>query len=163
MAKPTGYTRLQVRLHWIIALLIIAQFVLNEGIENAWDKIEKGGAMEFSPLVAAHVGGGILILLLALWRISVKIKLGSPALPENEPKWQKIAAHATHGFLYLLLILIPLSGLSAWFGGILPAAEAHEFLAGALMFLVALHFAAAMYHHFVLKTDILRRMLKGQS
>ncbi len=162
MPKPTGYTRRQIRLHWIIVLLVIVQFVLHEPMSDAWELIGKGESVAFSPLVASHVFGGILILLLTLWRVSIKIKRGSPALPENEPKAQQIAAHATHGILYLLLILLPLSGMSAWFGGILPAADAHGVMRIVLLVVVGLHFLAAIYHHFVLKTDVMRRMLKPE-
>jgi cytochrome b561 len=142
--------------------MIGGQFLAHEGIEGAWDKVEKGLEVTYSPLVAGHVFGGLAILLLAVWRISIKIKRGSPALPESEPKIQKIAAHATHGILYLLMLLVPISGAVAWFGGVMPAADGHEVMTSILLFVVALHFVAALYHHFYLKTDILRRMLRRE-
>ena len=162
MPKPAGYTRIQISLHWVIAILIAAQFLLHEPMEAAWRIAAKGGTPEFDPIVAAHVFGGILILLLAIWRIALKIKRGSPAFPAGEPRWQKIAASASHGILYLLMILIPASGISAWFLGVLPAAEAHEVMGTILLLVVALHFIAALYHRFILKSGVMERMLRAE-
>jgi len=163
MSKPLGYTRTQIGLHWAIALVIAEQFLLNEPMSEAWDLVEKGQVPSFTLMVFGHVAGGVLVLLLAIWRISIKVKRGSPDLPENESKLQKILAHATHGFLYLLMILVPVSGLSAWFGGIEAAADGHEVLTTVLLILIALHFAAALYHRFVLKSGVMERMLKPES
>lgn len=162
MAKPTGYTRFQIVLHWGIAVVIAAQFLLADGMETSWDMIEKGQVPAFSFGATAHVTGGILVLLFSIWRMAIKIRRGSPALPESEPRIQKIAAHATHGILYLLLILVPASGLGAWFGGVMSSADAHEVLTTILLIVVGLHFAAAIYHHFILKSNILRRMLRAE-
>ena len=84
MPNPTGYSRLQIRLHWIITILIVAQFVFHESIAEAWDVFTKTGATEFSPLVASHVFGGMAILLLVLWRLAVRFKRGAPLPPESE-------------------------------------------------------------------------------
>jgi cytochrome b561 len=162
MAKPTGYTRTQIALHWIIFLLIACQFLLHEWIADAWDQVGKGMTPAFSPLVAAHVFGGILVFLLALWRISIKIKRGSPALPDNESRLQQIIAHATHGLLYLLMLLLPLSGMAAWFGGIGAAAEGHEIMTTVLLILVGLHFLGALYHRLILKSGVMERMLRPE-
>ena len=47
----------------------------------------------------------------------------------------------------------------AWFGGVAPAAQAHNVLKVVLLGLVALHVGAALYHHLILKHDVLRRMI----
>lgn len=158
MPNPTGYSRLQIRLHWIITALIALQFVLHEPIAAAWDVYAKGGEIQFSPLVAVHVFGGIAVLLLVLWRLSVRLKRGAPPPPEAEHPALKIAAHLSHWVLYVLMILMPVSGAVAWFGGIQQAATSHFYMKFALLGLVGLHVVAALFHQFVLKTNLMQRM-----
>ncbi|WP_421855362.1 cytochrome b [Oricola sp.] len=158
MAAPSGFTATQIRLHWIVFILIVAQYVLHEGISQAWDAVERGQPAGFNPIVASHVLFGILVLALTLWRLTIRTRRGAPPPPEDEPAVLKLAASATHFALYALLILMPLSGLAAWFGGAEMAAEAHETMRIVLLALVALHVGGALYHHFILKTDVLTRM-----
>lgn len=68
------------------------------------------------------------------------------------------AAHWGHLALYALMILMPLSGLAAWFGGLEAAAEVHEAMKPLLLILVAVHVAAALWHQFWLKDGLLLRM-----
>ncbi|MEV8465727.1 cytochrome b/b6 domain-containing protein [Fluviibacterium sp. DFM31] len=163
MASPTGYSRAQIRLHWIVAGLIVLQFVLHESISDAFDMAMEGRQIAFNPLVAQHVAGGVLIGLLVLWRLVLRLRRGAPPPPENEHPLLKLAAHATHWTFYALMLMLPVSGAVAWFGLVEPAAETHEFLKAILMLLVLLHVAAALYHQFVLKTDVLMRMKKPQA
>jgi len=158
MSAPKGYSRAQIALHWIVAVLIVPQFVLHDGIAAAWDKVEDGIAVGFDPLVAGHVIGGIAILALAIWRLALRARRGAPPPPEAEHPALKLVAKATHGGLYLLLVLMPVSGLAAWFGGVEPAAEAHETMKVVLLALVALHVVGALYQQFVLKTNLMERM-----
>ncbi len=158
MSKPNGYSRLQIRLHWIIFGLIALQYIFAETIEDAWEVFIKGGTVEFSPLIAAHVFGGMAIMLLVLWRLAVRFKRGAPAAPEGEKPAQTMIAHLMHWALYLLMILMPLSGSLAWFGGIKQAADNHLILKVVLMVLIVLHVAAALYHQFVVKDNLIDRM-----
>ena len=155
---PKGFSRLQIRLHWIIFVLVALQFILSDYIAEAWFKYVDTSEFQFSALIASHVAGGVLILVLTLWRLMVRRKRGTPALPEMESPAQKAAAHGTHHTLYLLLILMPLTGLAAWFGDIRLAASVHFYLKFALIALIALHVAAALYHQFVLKNNLIDRM-----
>ncbi|MCI5075020.1 cytochrome b/b6 domain-containing protein [Oricola sp.] len=160
MAAPTGFSATQIRLHWIVFILIVLQYVLHEPISDAWHAYERGEEIAFNPVVASHVAGGILVLLFALWRIALRVKRGAPAAPEQEPPILKLAASVTHIALYALMILMPLSGMAAWFGGVEAAAEGHEVMRVILLALVALHVLGALYHQFILKTDVLIRMRK---
>ena len=160
MSSPTGYTRAQIRLHWIVALLIVLQFVLHEPISQAWRAIRQGAEMEFSPLIPMHVFGGLLILALVVWRLALRATHGAPPPPAAEHPTLKLAAKAAHGALYALMIGLPVSGALAWLGGVGPAAGAHGVMKTLLLALVALHVAASVYHQFVLKTDLMARMRK---
>lgn len=158
MSAPKGYSRSQIRLHWIAAVIVAAQFVLSGPMAAAWQQFTRTGQFQFHPLIAAHVIGGVLVLVIALWRLLLRWRRGVPPLPEGEPAVLKLAAHATHWSLYALMILVPLSGAMAWFGGLGAAAGAHVILKTLLLLLVALHIAAALFHQFVLKTGLMLRM-----
>jgi cytochrome b561 len=102
-------------------------------------------------------------------------------LPTTLKPYERVLANVTHFGLYLLLFAMPLTGWMmtsargfpvSWFGFFqLPdfvpkndalynaMKETHDTLALALYAIVALHVAAALKHHFVLKDDVLRRML----
>lgn len=155
---PAGFSAGQIRLHWIVAILIAVQYLLHEAMSEAWDVVEDGGSAAFDPLVASHVFGGILVLLLVIWRLAIRARRGAPAAPESEPAILKLAAAATHFTLYALMILMPVSGMAAWFGRLELAAEAHEAMRIVLLALIALHVGGALYHQFVLRTDVLTRM-----
>jgi cytochrome b561 len=160
MATVQGYSKRQIRLHWLAAILIASQFIFAEGIEEAWGVVEDGGAAVFSPMVGLHVVGGVLILLIALWRIRLRRTRGVPDAPANDPPLQKMAAHVAHMGLYALMILLPISGGMAWFGGVIAAGEVHQLLKMALILLVVVHAGAALYHQFVVKDRLLLRMMR---
>ena len=158
MSTPTGYSRLQIGLHWLVALLIAAQFLLNEEMGAAFRALMRGETAAFSPLVAAHVWGGVLIGALVLWRLALRATRGAPPPPETEHAALRLAAAATHWTLYALLAIIVASGAAAWFGGVRDAGEVHEVMTTLLLVVTGLHVAAALFHQFVLKTDVLTRM-----
>lgn len=63
---PTGYSRLQIALHWLAFLLIAQQYLFKDAISAAWDRIGEGLEAGFDPLVLAHVASGALVMTLAL-------------------------------------------------------------------------------------------------
>ena len=133
--------------------------LLHDGIEEAWDVYEETGATVVGPLAVLHIVTGVSILVLALWRIGIRLTRGAPPLPPDHPAAVKFAAHATHYLLYALLIAMPLAGASAWFLGIEGAADIHELGKNLLLIVVGLHIAGGLAEHFVLKSNVLRRML----
>ena len=156
--KPNGYSRAQIALHWIVFLLVAAQFVFNDYIKQAWFKWVETGEFQFNLLISSHVIGGIVILLLVLWRLFLRRKRGVPDLPGDESKAMKAAAHGAHHSLYLLLILMPITGMGAWFGEQTLAASVHFYLKFALIALILLHVIGALYHQYVLKDNLIDRM-----
>ena len=162
MPSPKGYSRTQIALHWAVAVLIVLQFVLHEPIAHAWDQVKDGLAVEFSPLVAVHVFGGVLVLAFALWRLALRKTRGAPPPPAAEPAPLKMAAQIGHLALYALMILMPVSGAAAWFGGVDFAAEVHEAMKPALLILVAVHVAASLWHQFWLKDGLMLRMKRAE-
>ncbi|MFA9230555.1 MAG: cytochrome b [Microgenomates group bacterium] len=161
MPQTKGYSRTQIRLHWVIAGLIVFQLIFGEDMGRAWLAVENGTVPEMGILVWAHIVVGIAVLVLAVWRIYIKVTRGVPAAPPSAP-WMETAAKIGHLALYAVMILAPMSGLAAWYGGIAAAAVVHELFKPALILLILGHIGAALYHHFVKKDGLLLRMKTPQ-
>jgi cytochrome b561 len=56
---PASYSRAQIRLHWIVFALVALQYILHEGMVEAWDALQATGIAGGGPLVGAHVAGGL--------------------------------------------------------------------------------------------------------
>lgn len=160
-------------LHWIIAAGFAAQF----GI--AW-------YMEDLPLGPAamwwfnfHKSIGVTLLALAVLRLAWRVFNPAPPMPADRPAWEHAAARVSHFALYAVLFAQPLSGLvfslysefpNVIWGYTLPDPghvewvkntflAVHFYLSWGILALVALHAGAALRHHFVVKDDVLLRML----
>lgn len=158
MNTPAGYSRMQIALHWIVVALVAAQYIFKDAIANAWIAWHQGAAFTFDPRILAHIVVGLLILLLVGWRLVLRVKRGAPPSPQDEPGAMRAIAKLSHAGFYVLLAALSVSGTLAWFGDVVPAAQLHNLLKTALLALVALHVLAALLHHVVLKTDVMRRM-----
>ena len=88
-----------------------------------------------------------------------KGKPGVPPLPQSDGALQARIATAMHVALYLLLILMPITGVVAWAGPSGGAAALHTALRLVLFGLVVLHFLAALVGQFVQKTGVIGRMM----
>ncbi len=159
----SGYTRTQIALHWAIALLIVFQYVAHDPIHEFVEAHGLAASSDVAiPLLArAHVLLGMLTFALMLIRVFMRFTKGAPASPKEENPVLKMVAHATHGILYLALFLMPMSGAMAWFGQVEAAANAHAVLKIVLLAFVALHIAGALYHQFILKNGLIKRMMKA--
>lgn len=74
MKTTTGYSGIQIALHWLIAILIVAAWFTGEGGKAATDTVEKGGTAGFVP----HVAIGLAILALVVLRLLVRLGRGAP-------------------------------------------------------------------------------------
>jgi len=159
MATPAGYTRTQIRLHWIIVGLVALQYVFKGAISQAWADWLNGAEIAFNPMIAQHVFLGALVALLTIWRLALRFSHGAPAPAgvESAPGKAKVAL-ATQWAFYALLLLMPISGSVAWFGGAEGAATAHNILKFVLLALIALHVVGALVQQFVQKTNVMARM-----
>lgn len=156
----TRYAPVQIALHWLIFLLFVFNYIVSDGMGRALRVKLEGGVPE--GLVAGlHPPVGIALLVLTLIRIVVRLRKGAPELPAGNPPLMDQAAHWGHLALYALLVLLPVSGIMAWGVGIHAAGDVHELLANLTMALVVGHAAAALFHQFVLKDNLLARMRPG--
>lgn len=172
---PPRYTPAQITLHWLSAVLVLLIIALPYG-SPLFEPLLGGGAGVFT----LHKSLGLLVLVLTVLRLAVRARSGAPELLASEPPLQRFAAKAGHTALYLLLLLMPLSGLL--FGkrpvnlfwlveiGPLPlsdavrgAAKTFHVTAQYLLFLLILgHAGMALWHHHVCRDGVLRAMLPAR-
>lgn len=158
MASPLGYSKTQIALHWGIAALILFQLIFGEEMGGAWRAVRNGAAPDMTLLVWAHIVVGIGILAFAVWRLVLRVMRGAPDAPAGLTRRMVLAGEAGHWGLYALMFLAPMSGLAAWYGGIMTAGEVHGWLKPAIIILVVLHIAAALWHQFIRKDGLMMRM-----
>lgn len=163
MNSPAGYSRTQIMLHWTVVALVAAQYVFKDAIAQAWMAWHQELPFAFDPRIAAHVIAGQLILVLIGWRLVLRIQNGAPPPPEDEPAPMRVIAKLSHAGFYVILAALSVSGAAAWFSDIVPAARLHNLLKTLLLALVVLHVLAALLHHVVLKTDVMRRMVRPEA
>ena len=104
------YTRVAVVLHWLVAVLITVNVVLGLSADHVPDDSVRS-------VIDAHKSNGISVLGLALLRILWRITHRPPEVAVVYRRLEHIAAILAHGGLYLLMLLLPLSGWlhdSAW-------------------------------------------------
>jgi cytochrome b561 len=157
MADRTGYSRLQIAHHWVVAILIPLAWLSAEGAEQALDAVEKGTAPGFVP----HVAFGFAVLALVLMRLILRLTRGVPAAPGAPGSFEVLAATWGHRLIYLLTIAVPLGGVSIWFFG-MDNGDVHGRFANVLMILVLGHALMALYHQYVVKDGLLRRMMRSE-
>lgn len=157
MPTPSSYSKPQIYLHWLIVLLVFFQLLFDMEIGRTWHQL-MDGTVSSAGTANIHVFTGIAVLVLMVIRFALRLTRGAPALPEAESKPLQLVAHAVHWGFYLVLLLIPVSGMLAWFGTLRPLGEVHEVLTKLLWALIAAHVVGALYQQFVLKTNILARM-----
>jgi cytochrome b561 len=104
------YTRVAMVLHWLIALLMIANIALGLSFARVSDDMVR-------PLIDLHKSIGITVLGLAILRLLWRATHRPPPLPSTYPRWEQTAAHLAHWALYALIFALPLTGWlhdSAW-------------------------------------------------
>ena len=174
MSSSSRYDPVAKNLHWLMAALIIGLWGVGLGMEE----LPKGDLR--SQIIGWHKALGVVVLALVIVRLAWRATHSAPPLPATMPAWEQLGAKLGHLALYGLMIAIPAAGIlmsqSAGrdvnvFGWILPTlveksddlkevfGEAHETLAWLLAVVLVVHVVAALRHHFMLKDDVLSRML----
>jgi cytochrome b561 len=170
------YSRGAIILHWLIAFLIIGNFV------GAWTSEDLPRDQRMI-MMGYHKATGIVILLLTLVRIGWRLINPPPPLLETLKTWEAALARVTHALFYVLMLAVPLAGLGlhSAFGQGKPVSifglfdfpalpvgidkptiglfhELHEVTATAMLVLLGLHVAAALKHQFLDRDGTLARM-----
>ena len=173
--KSDAYTRAAICMHWAIALFIFAAFPLGVYMHD----------LLLSPyklrLFNYHKWIGVTVLILAVVRTVWRHIYRPPDLPATMAGWEQSAAFAMHIFLYVLILVAPLTGwlMSSATGfqtvlfGVIPLPdlvgkdkelglfllELHRNMDYLLIALVGIHIAAALKHHFLSHDDVLSQMI----
>jgi cytochrome b561 len=167
------FTPLQRLLHWLMAVCILAMLFIGVGMVSTI-------MPKYLTLVSIHKPLGIAILVLALLRLVVRLRYGSPPLPADLPEPMKLAAHLSHYAFYVLMIGMPLIGWamlsaaaypdvlygSVHLPAILPQSDslhtllwnAHFYLAFAFFALILMHVAAAIFHALIRRDGVFDAM-----
>ncbi len=173
--ERVDYSIAQKALHWVIAILIIADLIF---------------AQEFSTIMADadrfelrnnHATVGIIIAVLVAVRLYLRLRNGAPALPVDMPGWQKSLSRFVHWAFYVLIGILALTGISSTFFadsvvmpfGLIslgdgvgsglpfyPIRGFHEAMTMVLKILIFLHVLAALYHLVIRRDGVAGRMLK---
>lgn len=174
-----GYSAVAKSLHWLIALLVLTQFVI------AFLMPDIGPHTVPGTLINLHLSFGVLILVLMALRFIYRLLHAVPLDMPASPPWERWIAHATHLIFYFILLVGPFLGwasasahkLPVSVFGMLPlpaiaapraswalsAGDIHAYMMWVLLALIALHAAAALYHRFLLHDGVLQRMLPARS
>lgn len=171
-----AYTASQKWLHWSIFGLVVLMYALTFG-----EDIFPRGDVRVDAAWKIHISFGILFAVLVAWRLVVRLGSGAPALPSEMRPLERTAAGAAHLLLYVLLLALPVLGvLLTWYRGdalsffglfTIPSPVTpdramarsikglHSLCANGILIVAGLHALAALWHHYVRRDAVLRRML----
>jgi cytochrome b561 len=159
-------------MHWLVALLVLSTWPLGMVIKFVTQEVK----LDFYLL---HESLGFIVLWLMLVRIGIRLTSSAPI--SHQTGALALVAHTVHVCLYMLLIVMPVSGFLAtnahgfplvWFNlvpiwspigkspDIAPIFSlVHSWGAWILLGLFALHFAGVLFHHVLRRDETLYRML----
>ncbi len=156
--QPQAYSKTQIYLHWIVVALITFQYMLHGEISVLFQARMQGFVPDV-PTASPHAIVGTIIIVLVLWRLWLRFTHGVPAIPKSEKMLAKLGSRAMHIAIYVLLITNALFGLGAWLFGLQFSSLLHIISAYALLTLIYLHVFAGLFHHFVLKNNVMKRIV----
>lgn len=175
------YSTAQRVFHWLVAVLVVILLAVGMtlgylGFEGASDTFGLGAT---NALYVAHKTTGVLLLPLMIGRLALRLRRGKPAYAVALERWQQLASEINHGLLYLLLLAMPVVGWLATAAGghpinffawnlppLIGENEAladtlfytHWLLGWAVLLLVIVHVAAAIYHWRIRRDGVMQRM-----
>ena len=173
MNAPKRYHPLLVTLHWLVAILVVFNLYIGKFVFVDPDYPEQAAK--------GHMVMGIAVLLLVVVRFIVRQRLPRPADADSGSKLTDTLAKLVHYGLYIMLTLITVLGASfAMLSGrfarsflgagpasgpppdsVLMLRGLHGLSANILLLLILLHVAAAFYHQFIRKDNLIARMWYG--
>jgi cytochrome b561 len=158
--------------HWVMVVLIVVVGVLGL-LHDSWPKTTQAFWINVHALI------GLTVWALVMLRLGWRLGHPPPALPEDAGEFSRRWSYPVHLLLYALMLVIPVLGIVTflWHGRVFdfglfrvdfgvrknraifhPTEEIHGDLAYALFTLAGLHTLAALWHHFVRRDGVLRRM-----
>ncbi|MFH5773800.1 cytochrome b [Paracoccus sp. NGMCC 1.201697] len=175
ITQPERYRSTARLLHWIVALLVLP--MIAAGLIMTQDGLARP-LQDALFLLHKHIG--LLVLFLALLRILYRWFNPAPPLPLSMPDWQRRVAQTSHVLMYVLLVVMPVSGFIRVRAGGFPielldalgligpiprskeladtASALHQAAAFLLIALICLHVAATLYHALIRRDGIWARI-----
>lgn len=164
--------------HWLMFLLILGMLIVGLSLDSIDDKALR------SIVIGLHKSTGLLVLTLVCLRALWALMNPKPGSAPGTSPMEHVAERGGHLALYFLMFAMPITGwvmstaagyIPDFYGLFSVAApgiaknkplselfgQAHEILAWTIIVVVSGHIAAAMYHHYIRKDNILRRMIPG--
>lgn len=170
-----AYSPVAKGLHWLIVMLVAGQFVTAYLLPHIRRDTPP------STVINLHFSLGVLILLVMAVRLVHRLMHPVVLEAHDAPAWERLLAKTAHRVFYLILIVGPVLGWASASSHGLPvslfglvtlpavaapgahwantAGDVHGTTMWALLWLIGLHAAAALFHHFVRRDGTLRRML----
>ena len=164
-------------LHWLVAIGLFALIYL--GLEQAG--MERGDEKNRIRFIHASIASITLILMTVriVWRFMNEV----PAHPDGMPGWQRMISSIVHWGLYITVFAQLIAGaiMNGTAGRGIPVfgfftipvlvtenhdahewwEEVHEFAWKPVAALIVLHVLGALYNHFIVKNDVVRRITVG--
>ena len=174
---PIKFHPWSIGLHWLMLLLIAAVYLCIE-LRVLYPR----GSDMRNGLKEWHFMLGLSVWILVVLRLWIRARHKIPAITPPPVKWQVLASRLVHILLYLLMLVMPILGwltvsyeghAVSFFGFELPLLvtpnesmaetieEIHETIGVAGYWLIGIHALAALYHHYVIKDNTLKRILPG--
>jgi len=160
--KTDSYDRVSIWLHWLVALAVLIQFTTGW----VWGNFERGSDPRMV-LFRIHIIVGTIVLVLALIRVVWRLTHVAPPLPRSMSRATVIASKVVHGLLYLAILIQPALGLltitafgkslGRWPHGL------HMALVNVIAAIIVLHVAAAVWHQFIRRDGLIRRMIPART
>ena len=171
MQSSTQYNRIAVVLHWLMTLMIVILLFVGGQI---LEPMVNSNPDKLLPLQGHSILGVITGLLLILRYLNIKFRGKPSPANANGSKMDSMASWA-HRLIYVLIIAVIGSGMtmaieadfaSIFAGtGVIPESFdhlttrfAHGIFTKLLVLVLLIHIGAALYHQFVVKDNLLRRM-----
>ena len=173
-----AYSSIAKSFHWLIVGLLTVQFV------TAFMLPHIGRNTAPSTVINLHFSVGVLILIVMAARFLHRLTHPVALEAHDAAAWERLLAKSVHRVLYLILLVSPVLGWASASAHKLPvslfgivtlpaiaapgahwgntAGDVHSTAMWVLLWLVGLHAAAALFHHFVRHDGTLRRMLPGK-
>jgi cytochrome b561 len=96
-------------LHWLMAGALVVMVLL--GLIMAG--LPRGDETK-QWMLNIHLGLGVTVLLAAIWRLRLRRIRSLPPLPESYRGWERGLVRVVHGGFYVLMLAMPLAGLTVW-------------------------------------------------
>ncbi|HEY1942064.1 MAG TPA: cytochrome b [Roseiarcus sp.] len=179
-SNPRSYDGVQRTFHWVMAAVVLTALALGLVAHYLL-----GNNATHGQVVFIHKSLGMTALVLGVLRVAYRLAVGAPPYAKPLGWLTQKAAQAGHLALYVLMLALPIAGYIGssagghevpWFGvfdfpSLLPhngalahrAGGAHLVFAWTIIGVLALHFAAVVWHVCVKRDEVLSRMWPSRS